>query len=91
MPFLNNMQRNLYAVTNVNEGDIFIDQATNTTVITLEYLANLFPQLGSKEIEAGTAAYAGLGLSNIQQAELIMGEGMIWSCLIPCMLSRGFP
>jgi len=84
--FFNNMQRDLYAATNVNEGDIFIDQATNTTVTTLEYLANLFPQLGSKETEAGTAAYAGLGLSNIQQAELIMGEGTIWSCLSVHML-----
>jgi len=84
--FFNNMQRDLYAATNVNEGDVFIDQATNTTVTTLEYLTHLFPQLGSKETEAGTAAYAGLGLSNIQQAELIMGEGTIWSCLSVHML-----
>jgi len=39
-----------------------------------DYLANLFPQLGPKEIQAGTAAYAGLGLSNIQQASLMVGE-----------------
>ena len=64
-------------MTNANEGDIFIDQLTNTTVTTPEYLANLFPEFGSKEIEAGTAAYEGLGLSNIQQAELILAEGTI--------------
>ena len=44
---------------------------------TADYLANLFPRFGPfgpKEIQAGTAAYAGLGLSNIQQASLMVGE-----------------
>jgi len=68
-------------VTNANEGNIFIDQATNTTVTTPEYLSNLFPEFGSKEIEVGTAAYAGLGLSNIQQADLILAEGTIFTCI----------
>ena len=63
-------------MTNANEGDILVDQATNTTVTTPDFIANQFPQLGSKEIQAGTAAYAGLGLSNIQQASLIVGECM---------------
>jgi len=57
-------------VTNANEGGIFVDNVTTTA----DYLANLFPQLGPKEIQAGTAAYAGLGLSNIQQASLMVGE-----------------
>jgi len=63
-------------VTNADEGNIFVNQATETTVTTPQYLANLFPRFGSKEITAGTVAYAGLGLSNIQQADLIMGECM---------------
>ena len=65
---------NLYAVLNAKEGDLFVDQATNVTITTPDYLANLYPQFGTKEIQAGTAAYAGLGLSNIQQATLIMSE-----------------
>jgi len=58
-------------VTNANEGGIFVDQV----ITTADYLANLFPRLGPKEIQAGTAAYAGLGLSKIQQASLMIGEG----------------
>jgi len=65
---------NLYAVLNAKEGDLFVDQATNATITTPDYLANLYPQFGTKEIQAGTAAYAGLGLSNIQQANLIISE-----------------
>ena len=57
-------------MTNANEGGIFVDQV----ITTADYLANLFPQFGTKEIQAGTAAYAGLGLSNIQQARLMIGE-----------------
>jgi len=74
-------------VTNANEGDILVDQATNATVTTPDFIANQFPQLGSKEIQAGTAAYAGLGLSNIQLANLIVGECMFFyfSCMC-CIL-----
>ena len=59
---------------NANEGGFLVNPATNTTVTTPDYLANLFPQFGSKEIQAGTAAYADLGLSDFQQAILIVAE-----------------
>jgi len=65
-------------VTNANEGGIFVDKVTTTA----DYLANLFPQFGSKEIQAGTAAYAELGLSNIQQASLMVGECTFFAPLV---------
>lgn len=40
------------------------------------YVAQLFPLFGQKEIDAAAALYAGLGTS-LAQATSIMGEGVL--------------
>jgi len=78
-------------VINANEGGFLVNPATNTTITTPDYLANLFPQLGSKEIQAGTGVYAGLGLSAFQQAILIVAEGpSFYSSCVHCILLKPF-
>jgi cholinesterase len=67
------LQEIIYSVTNTFEGALFVDQSTASTVQIPEYISQLFPAFGSKEIEATQAQYAGLG-SNIFQAVAIMGE-----------------
>jgi cholinesterase len=68
------MQEFIYSVTNTFEGAIFVDQTTADTVQVGQYISELFPNLGPKEIEDAQAQYAGLG-SNISQAVAIIGEG----------------
>ncbi|PPQ79378.1 hypothetical protein CVT25_002648 [Psilocybe cyanescens] len=65
----------LYSVVNTFEGTIFVDPTTENTVQVQQYVSQLFPTLGSKDVQAATAQYAGLG-SNISQAISIMGEAI---------------
>ncbi|KAF8150917.1 Alpha/Beta hydrolase protein [Crassisporium funariophilum] len=65
----------LYSVTNTFEGALFVDQSTAATVQIPAYLSQLFPNFGTREINAAAAQYAGLG-TNIFQAIAIMGESI---------------
>ncbi|KAF5367116.1 hypothetical protein D9758_003854 [Tetrapyrgos nigripes] len=62
-------------VTNTNEGVSFVDQSTEN-VNTTFYIEQLFPNLGLQEIQQAVRLYTGLGLTPLQQAELIMGESI---------------
>ncbi|KAG6865988.1 hypothetical protein C0991_009990 [Blastosporella zonata] len=64
----------LLAVTNTDEGFIFINQNSASTVTTASYVSQLFPKFGAREIAGATAQYTNLG-TPINQADLIMGEG----------------
>lgn len=61
------------AVTNTFEGALFVDPSTADTVQIPNYVAQLFPQFGPKEIDATVAQYKDLG-NNFFQAVAIMGE-----------------
>ncbi len=60
------------SVTNSNEGFIFVNQ--NGSLDVANYVAQLFPLFGQKEIDATIAQYAGLGTPP-EQMTAIMGEG----------------
>ncbi len=62
----------LLSFTNSNEGFIYVNQ--NSTLSVANYIAQLFPLLGQKDIDAAASQYAGLG-TPIEQATAIMGEG----------------
>jgi hypothetical protein len=68
-----NLQEIIYSVTNTFEGTRFVDPSTANTVQVAQYISQLFPTLGPKEIAAAQAQYAGLG-SNVSQVIAIMGE-----------------
>jgi cholinesterase len=64
----------LLSVTNTFEGTVFVDQSTAAaTVQVADYVSQLFPNFGPKEVNVTVAQYAGLG-SNIFQADAIYGE-----------------
>ena len=63
----------LLSFTNSNEGFIFMNQ--NSSLGVANYVAQLFPLFGQKEIDAAAAQYAGLG-TTFEQATAIMGEGV---------------
>ncbi|TFK35578.1 Alpha/Beta hydrolase protein, partial [Crucibulum laeve] len=63
----------LLAVTNTFEGALFVDSNTASTVTIQDYVTQLFPHFGSREITATVAQYQGLG-APIDQAIAIMGE-----------------
>jgi len=46
----------------------------NSSLSVSNYIAQLFPLLGQKEIDAAASQYEGLG-TPIEQATVIMGEG----------------
>ncbi|KAF8344952.1 Alpha/Beta hydrolase protein [Amanita rubescens] len=75
----------LLSFTNSDEGFIFMNQ--NSTSSVSNYVAQLFPLFGQKEIDAAAAQYAGLG-TPIEQATAIMGEA-IFVCPTYLLL-RGF-
>ncbi|PPQ79101.1 hypothetical protein CVT25_002894 [Psilocybe cyanescens] len=77
----------LFSNTNTFEGQTFVNQSTADTVQVVDYVTQLFPELGSKDIHAAAAQYAGLG-TNIFQAVAIMGES-IFICPTYYLL-RGF-
>ncbi|KDR78748.1 hypothetical protein GALMADRAFT_64526 [Galerina marginata CBS 339.88] len=65
----------IFSVTNTFEGALFVDQTTAPIVQVPDYVSQLFPNFGTKEIQAATAQYAGLG-TNIFQVIAIMGESI---------------
>ncbi|KAH9481797.1 putative secreted lipase [Psilocybe cubensis] len=72
----------LFSNTNTFEGQTFVNQSTADTVQVVDYVSQLFPELGSKEVHAAAAQYAGLG-TNIAQVVSIMGECMFFFSLYP--------
>ncbi|KAG6830002.1 hypothetical protein H0H92_002693 [Tricholoma furcatifolium] len=65
----------LLSVTNADEGLIFVNTSTASTVQTPDYVAQLFPDLGSQEVASAAAVYAHLG-APIDQAIAIMGDSI---------------
>ncbi|KAJ6508683.1 Alpha/Beta hydrolase protein [Mycena sanguinolenta] len=76
----------LLAVTNTNEGVIFVNQSVEYNVA--EYVRNLFPLLGVEGSNAAAALYASLG-SPLDQVNAIMGEAIYKCPTYPLM--RAFP
>ena len=64
----------LLSFTNSDEGFAFVNQSASVDVAN--YVAQLFPLFGQKEIDAATAHYAGTG-TPLEQATAIMGEGVL--------------
>jgi hypothetical protein len=67
------LQGILLSVTNTFEGTTFVNQNTSATVQVADYVSQLFPNFGPREINAAATHYAGLG-TNIFQVNAIMGE-----------------
>ena len=65
-------------VTNAFEGDIFVNQNTSDTVQVADYVSQLFPNFGRKEVEGVVEQYEGLG-TNIFKVNAIMGECALFS------------
>jgi len=63
----------LLSFTNSNEGFIFMNQ--NISLSVADYVAQLFPLFGQKEIDATAAHYARLGTPR-EQVTAIVGEGI---------------
>ena len=82
-------QKMVLSIANSHEGDAFVNQTTAATVQIPNYVANLFPNLGSHDITAAAQLYQGLG-SNIEQANLIAGECEFVSQLIKGLKPRIF-
>ena len=61
------------SITNSNEGYIFVNQ--NSSLSVANYVAQLFPLFGQKEIDAVAAQYAELG-TPAEQMTAIMEEGV---------------
>jgi hypothetical protein len=61
----------LLSVINTNEGTLFVNQSLDYDIA--EYARNLFPLLGSKEINAVASTYQSLG-SSLDQVIAIMGD-----------------
>ena len=73
--FFLNLKGSLLTVTNAFEGDIFVNQNTSDTVQVADYVSQLFPNFGRKEIEGVVEQYEGLGPgTNIFKVNAIMGE-----------------
>lgn len=64
----------MLSFTNSDEGSLFVNQSSSVDVAN--YVAQLFPLFGQKEIDAAAALYAGLG-TPLAQATAIMGEGVL--------------
>ncbi|KAL0945392.1 hypothetical protein HGRIS_000886 [Hohenbuehelia grisea] len=63
------------AMTNTNEGGLFVDVNTANTVQVPTYIHNLFPALTQAQVRAATAQYASLG-TPFNQVNAIMGEAI---------------
>ena len=61
----------LLAVTNQNEGNIFVD--ANETLKITDYISQLFPDMTHFEVEAAAAVYADYGTA-VEQAIMVMGD-----------------
>ena len=70
------LKGSLLTVTNAFEGDIFVNQNTSDTVQVADYVSQLFPNFGRKEIDGVVEQYEGLGPpgTNIFKVNAIMGE-----------------
>lgn len=78
----------LLAVSNVNEGNLFVNQTTAPTVDAAQYSRDLFPGLSRTLSAAISRLYAGLG-PPIEQVNKIMGESTL---ICPTyFLLRAFP
>ncbi|KAG7094306.1 hypothetical protein E1B28_007908 [Marasmius oreades] len=63
----------LLAVTNTNEGPVFVDQHAHANVT--HFASQLFPNFGPRQEVAVTRQYNGLG-SQLNQQNLVMGESI---------------
>ncbi|KAL0960003.1 hypothetical protein HGRIS_011655 [Hohenbuehelia grisea] len=64
------------AMTNTNEGALFVDANTADTVHVPTYIHNLFPALTQSQVSAAAAQYAPLG-TPITQVNAIMSEAIL--------------
>jgi hypothetical protein len=60
-------------VTNAYEGNILVNQST--TLDVADYVKTLFPNFGPAQVAGAVRMYQNHG-SNVDQANLVMGEGM---------------
>jgi len=74
----------LLSFTNSNEGFVFVNQDSSPNVAN--YVAQLFPLFGQKDIDAAAAHYTGLG-TPLEQVTAIMGEA-IFVCPTYLLLRR---
>ncbi|KAK0239585.1 Alpha/Beta hydrolase protein [Armillaria nabsnona] len=65
----------LMSITNANEGSLFVNQSTASTVQIPEYLTQLFPSLSAQNRNVAVEKYSGLG-APIDQVDAIMGESI---------------
>ncbi|KAF9475482.1 cephalosporin esterase [Pholiota conissans] len=65
----------ILSFTNTFEGAIFVDPTVANTTDIGNYVAQLFPTFGSKEIQAAKQQYVGMG-SNFTQAVAVMTESI---------------
>ncbi|KAK0482568.1 Alpha/Beta hydrolase protein [Armillaria novae-zelandiae] len=65
----------LMSVSNANEGTVFVNSSTASTVQVPEYLMQLFPGMSAQNRDVAVAKYSGLG-APIDQVSLIMGESI---------------
>ncbi|KAL4259479.1 Carboxylic ester hydrolase [Pleurotus pulmonarius] len=65
----------LLSVSNVNEGDIFVDQTAASTVEAANFSHGLFPRLNPAHRSEVARLYAGVG-TPIEQANRVMGEAI---------------
>ncbi|KAF9018595.1 alpha/beta-hydrolase [Hymenopellis radicata] len=65
----------LYAVTNANEGLLYVDPNISDSAVVADYLRELYPKLSEKNVEAGAAVYSRAGLgSAFDQVVAIMSD-----------------
>ena len=69
------------SITNANEGSLFVNASTASTVQVPEYLMQLFPGMSAQNRDIAVAKYSGLG-APIDQVTLIMGECMCGALII---------
>ncbi|KAF9018604.1 alpha/beta-hydrolase [Hymenopellis radicata] len=67
--------KTLLAVTNTNEGRLFVNASTTDTVVVSDYLSELFPRLSPENVEAVSLLYSNLG-SSIDQVTAIMNDAI---------------
>ncbi|KAG2139720.1 Alpha/Beta hydrolase protein [Suillus clintonianus] len=63
----------LLAVVNTHEGNIIVDQSITLNVT--DYISTIYPNFGPAQITGAATLYQNLG-SNVDQANLVMGESM---------------
>ncbi|SJL12160.1 uncharacterized protein ARMOST_15581 [Armillaria ostoyae] len=65
----------LMSITNADEGSLFVNASTASTVQVPEYLTQLFPSLSAQNRDVAVTKYSGLG-APIDQVTAIMGESI---------------